>query len=479
MVAPSEGGNRGQVREGRSVSELAVRTTAIPGLLVVDLVVHEDPRGWFKENWQRAKMTALGLPDFGPVQHSLAHNTAAGVTRGFHAEPWDKLVSIAHGRIFGAWVDLRPGTGFGTVVTEELGPDKAVFVPRGVANSYQTLVDDTVYSYLVNDHWSPQARASYSYVNLADESLNVGWPIPLDQATISEADAAHPRLADAKPVPPKRTVIIGANGQLGRALRALLPDADGVDLPDFDVADAAAVASYPWSGVGTVINASAYTAVDAAETPEGRLACWRANVTGVGNIVRAAQQHRLRVVHVSSDYVFDGTAEVHTEDEAFSPLGVYGQTKAAGDALIAQLPQHYLVRTSWVIGEGHNFVRTMAGLAAKGVSPTVVDDQLGRLTFTTDLAAGIVHLLSTQAEFGTYNLTNPGPVASWCEIAQEVFRLSGRDAADVTGISTEAYEAGKLTSPRPRNSALELAKITATGFQAEPWPQRLAAYLAG
>ena len=134
--------------------EPAVHPTAIPGLLVVDLVVHEDARGWFKENWQRAKMTALGLPDFGPVQHSMSFNTQAGVTRGFHAEPWDKLVSVAHGRIFGAWVDLREGDSFGQVATVELGPDKAVFVPRGVANSYQTLVDDTVYSYLVNDHWS-------------------------------------------------------------------------------------------------------------------------------------------------------------------------------------------------------------------------------------------------------------------------------------------------------------------------------------
>jgi dTDP-4-dehydrorhamnose 3,5-epimerase len=447
--------------------------------MVVDLVVHGDPRGWFKENWQRAKMTALGLPDFGPVQHSLAHNTQAGVTRGFHAEPWDKLVSVAHGRIFGAWVDLRPGTGFGTVVTEELGPDKAVFVPRGVANSYQTLVDDTVYSYLVNDHWSPEARASYSYVNLADQTLNVAWPIPLDQATISAADAAHPFLADTVPVPEKRTVIIGSNGQLGRALSSLLPEAVGVDLAELDITDQEAVDAFNWSGVGTVINASAYTAVDAAETGEGRAACWKTNVVGVGNVVRAALRHRLTVVHVSSDYVFDGTIESHLEDEPFSPLGVYGQTKAASDALIAQLPSHYLVRTSWVIGDGSNFVRTMSTLAARGVSPKVVDDQFGRLTFTTDLAAGIVHLLSCGAPFGTYNLTNTGPVASWCDIAREVFRLSGRDPNDVAAVNTADYAAGTLSAPRPRHSALNLDKITGVGFTAPTWPQRLASYLEG
>lgn len=459
------------------MSDLAVRETAIPGLLVIDLVLHQDPRGWFKENWQRAKMTALGLPDFGPVQHSLAFNTIAGVTRGFHAEPWDKLVSIAHGRIFGAWVDLRPGAGFGTVVTEELGPDKAVFVPRGVANSYQTLADETVYSYLVNQHWSPEARSSYSYVNLADPTLGVTWPIPLDQATISDADLAHPMLAQAGVVPPKKTLIVGAGGQLGRALQRLLPEAELVDLPDFNVTDAQAVADYPWAGVGTIINAAAYTAVDVAETSEGRRACWAANVTGVSNLCRVANEHRIKLVHVSSDYVFDGTAEVHYEDESFSPLGVYGQTKAAGDALVAQVGQHYLVRTSWVIGEGHNFVRTMASLAEKGVTPTVVDDQFGRLTFTTDLAAVIVHLLDTEAAFGTYNFTNSGPLVSWCEIAQAVFELKGRATSDVTGISTDAYNQDKLTSPRPRNSGLDLTKIEAAGFTATPWPERLVDYL--
>ena len=86
------------------MTELAVETTAIPGLLVVRIPLHEDSRGWFKENWQRAKMTALGLPDFGPVQHSVAFNARRGVTRGVHTEPWDKFISVAQGRIFGAWV---------------------------------------------------------------------------------------------------------------------------------------------------------------------------------------------------------------------------------------------------------------------------------------------------------------------------------------------------------------------------------------
>ena len=108
--------------------ELKVERTNIPGLIVFDLPVHGDNRGWFKENWQRAKMTALGLPDFGPVQNNISFNAKKGVTRGIHAEPWDKYISIATGAVFGAWVDLRPGESFGQVYTTRLDPSKAIYV---------------------------------------------------------------------------------------------------------------------------------------------------------------------------------------------------------------------------------------------------------------------------------------------------------------------------------------------------------------
>lgn len=458
--------------------ELTISRTAIPGLLVCDLPLHGDARGWFKENWQRAKMTALGLPDFGPVQNNMSFNDAVGVTRGLHAEPWDKLVSLAAGRIFGVWVDLRPGASFGRLVSLELGPDKAVFVPRGVANGYQSLAPDTAYSYLVNDHWSPAARDSYTYLNLADETVSVPWPIPLERAEISAADRQHPRLADVVPMAPKKTVVIGAGGQLGRALLDQLPHAVGLDLPDFDLTDPAALAGYPWSGVEVILNAAAYTAVDVAETPQGRKDCWAVNVAALARLVDVARSHRITLAHVSTDYVFDGTEQAHTEDEPFSPLGVYGQTKAAGDALVASLARHYIVRTSWVIGDGRNFVRTMADLARRGVSPTVVDDQYGRLTFTTDLAAGIVHLVSSGSPYGTYNLSNSGPVQSWAQIAADVFESCGRDRADVSPITTAQYAAGKSMAPRPVHSTLVLDKLAATGFVPPPAAQRLAAYLA-
>ena len=456
----------------------SIQETAIPGLLVLDLPLHGDSRGWFKENWQRAKMLDLGLPDFGPVQNNMSFNATAGSTRGLHAEPWDKLISLAHGRIFGAWVDLRPGPHFGTLVTLDMGTDKAVFVPRGVANGYQALEADTVYSYLVNDHWSPEARASYTYLNLGDPAVAIDWPIPLSEAEISEADRQHPLLADVTPMTPKRTVVVGSRGQLGRALLELLPEAVALQRPDFDLSNAASVARVSWSQVGLIINASAYTAVDAAETAEGRRDCWEVNVTGLSRLVSAARDHRIPLVHVSSDYVFDGSAEVHTVDEPFSPLGVYGQTKAAGDALVATLPRHWIVRTSWVIGEGNNFVRTMASLADRGISPSVVGDQHGRLTFASDLAAGIAHLVSTDAPVGVYNLTNAGPTMSWADIAKRVFELRGRSASDVSEVTTAEYFAGKTMAPRPMCSTLDLAKMVASGFAPKLADERLREYLA-
>lgn len=119
--------------------ELKVEKTNIPGLLVFDLPVHGDNRGWFKENWQRAKMLKLGLPDFGPVQNNISFNATKGVTRGIHAEPWDKYISIAAGEIFGAWVDLRPGESFGQGVHDPPGPVSRDLCAAWRGNSFQAL----------------------------------------------------------------------------------------------------------------------------------------------------------------------------------------------------------------------------------------------------------------------------------------------------------------------------------------------------
>lgn len=473
--------------------DLAAAETGIGGLTVVDLAVHGDSRGWFKENWQRAKMTALGIPDLRIVQNNISYNDSRGVTRGIHAEPWDKFISVARGSVFGAWVDLREGSAtYGKVFTCTLDPSKAIYVPRGVGNSFQALEDGTAYTYLVDAHWSLELKKTYTFVNLADPELAIEWPIPLDEATVSEADLNHPYLRDVVPMAPRRTLVTGCNGQLGHAVRALAEergmskDFDFCDIDTFDMSDPDAYAQYDWSLYGTVINCGAYTAVDKAETPEGRAIAWKANAAGPALLARTCAEHGITLVHVSSDYVFDGTAEVHTEDEPLSPLSVYGQTKAAGDIAVAGCPRHYIMRSSWVIGEGHNFVKTMKGLSDRVADPedkldkiTVVDDQLGRLTFTRDMAQAIFHVLDVKAPYGTYNCTGSGAVKSWADIARAVFDAANGNGEKVVPVSTADYYASSEgpIAPRPVHSALDLSKLEFAGFHMPDWEEELGEYL--
>ncbi|TKJ33011.1 NAD(P)-dependent oxidoreductase [Blastococcus sp. CCUG 61487] len=280
-------------------------------------------------------------------------------------------------------------------------------------------------------------------------------------------------------IAPERIVVVGAGGQLGHALRERLPGAVALDRAALDVSDAAAVRAYDWSGVAAIVNAAGWTDVDGAENPANFDAVRAANVDAVAHLAEAADRAGATLVHVSSEYVFDGTHPGPiSEDLTPSPLSVYGQSKADGDQRAAAVERHYIVRTTWVVGQGRNFVRTMAGLADAGVSPRVVDDQIGRLTFAGDLADGIVHLLDVGAPYGTYNLTSDGDPVSWCEVAKAVFAVCGRNAEDVQGVSTRAYMADKPDSAhRPLNSVLDLGRIKATGFAPPGWRDVIPRYL--
>lgn len=184
-----------------ATTEFTAHQTDIPGLIIFDVSYVGDERGYFQEKYQKAKLVAAGLPkQFNVVQNSLSYNKQAGVVRGFHAEPWDKYISVVTGKVFCAYVDLRQGQSFGKVVTVEINPNVAVFLPQGVANSFQTLVADTYYLYSVNAHWSADNYDKYSFVNLADPDINVPWPLSLDKSIMSDRDKNHPLLKDVKPL---------------------------------------------------------------------------------------------------------------------------------------------------------------------------------------------------------------------------------------------------------------------------------------
>ncbi|GAY09203.1 NAD(P)-dependent oxidoreductase [Pseudonocardia sp. N23] len=275
-----------------------------------------------------------------------------------------------------------------------------------------------------------------------------------------------------------KVLILGAGGQVGRALAAALPSAVALSRADFDITGTGPEPD--WAGFDVVVNAAAHTDVDGAQTPDGRVATWRANAVGPATLADRARRHGFTLVHFSTEYVFDGgKAAPYVEDDPVAPLSAYGAAKAAGDLAVAGAGRHYLLRPTWVVGEGRNFVATMLGLAGRGIAPTVVADQIGRPTFAPDLASAVLHLLSTDAPHGTYHVTGGGDPASWADVARAVFAAAGRDDLAVTDTTTAEYFAGKPdVAPRPLNSVLDLAKAHAVGVATPDWNSRLARYVS-
>ena len=267
---------------------------------------------------------------------------------------------------------------------------------------------------------------------------------------------------------------------MGRALVAALPDATALRHGDLDIGDlATADAAIDWAAYDTVVNAAAFTDVDGAETVEGRAAAWRANAAGPAALATICHRTGSTLVHLSTEYVFDGrSARPYPEDAPVAPLSVYGASKAAGDLAVQTLERHYLVRPSWVVGDGHNFVRTMLRLAEKGIEPSVVADQIGRPTFATDLACAIVHLVASDAPYGTYHVTGGGEPASWADVARATFALAGHGDLRVTDTTTAEYFADKPhAARRPLNSVLDLSRAAAAGVELPDWRERLAEYV--
>lgn len=272
-------------------------------------------------------------------------------------------------------------------------------------------------------------------------------------------------------------VIIGSNGQLGTALREQYKNARAVDVNELDITNRDAVQAFDWSNVTVILNSAAYTKVDGAETADGRVIAWSVNAVGPRNLAEVAIKYGITLIHISTDYVFDGSHSNHLENELFSPLSVYGQSKAAGDIAISLAQKHYILRTTWVIGEGKNFVRTMLDLGKKNISPTVVSDQIGRLTFTDELVRVIDHLLKTSPAYGTYNSTNYGKAMSWADITREIFKLA-KFNLQVANTTTAEYFANKPgIASRPLDSTMDLSKLKATGFMFRDWLDDLKIYI--
>jgi dTDP-4-dehydrorhamnose reductase len=250
-----------------------------------------------------------------------------------------------------------------------------------------------------------------------------------------------------------RWLVAGGTGMLGADLRRALEGRDAVftGSADLDVRDPAAVAE-AMRGVDVVVNAAAWTRVDDAEQHEQDARAL--NGDGAGNLARAAAAEGARMVQVSTDYVFDGTATApYPEDAPLAPLGAYGRTKAEGERqVVAALGDRaWIVRTAWLYGAGGpNFAATMLRLAQDRETVSVVEDQIGQPTWTADLAARIVALVDADAPGGAYHGTNGGR-ASWFEFARAVFAEAGLDPERVRPTTSAEFV---RPAPRPAWSVL-------------------------
>lgn len=274
-----------------------------------------------------------------------------------------------------------------------------------------------------------------------------------------------------------KILVTGANGQLGRSLAKIAGEYTRhtfvfTDLPEADITDRAAMAALAARHApDAIINCAAYTAVDRAESePQAAL---RVNRDGAAAVAAIAAQRGVPLIHISTDYVFDGlSTSPITEDAAPNPLGVYGSTKLAGeDSIRLSGCDGAVVRTSWLYSEyGHNFVKTMLSLGQKGCALRVVDDQTGCPTYATNLAHTLLSLLERGvAGLTVYNYCDRGPT-TWYAFARKIFQLSGI-AADLTPVTTAQYGAA---APRPPYSVLSTRKIEGLGIAPPRWEDALA-----
>lgn len=275
-----------------------------------------------------------------------------------------------------------------------------------------------------------------------------------------------------------RILVTGVKGQLGydvvNELKKRGHTPIGVDVEEMDITDASAVEKeIKKEPLDAVIHCAAYTAVDAAE--DNRELCMQVNAEGTRNIARVCRELDLKMVYISTDYVFDGEGERPWEpDDPREPLNVYGESKYQGELAVEEyLEKYFTVRIAWVFGvNGKNFIKTMLRLAESQKEINVVNDQIGSPTYTYDLAVLLADMVETE-KYGRYHATNEG-LCTWYEFAKEIFRQAGADVK-VNPVSSDEFPA---KAKRPHNSRMDKSKLVQNGFRPLPtWQDALKRYL--
>lgn len=289
-----------------------------------------------------------------------------------------------------------------------------------------------------------------------------------------------------------KVLVTGVKGQLGYDVVSELTKrnhtAIGVDMEEMDITDKQAVdAMLNGTKPDAVIHCAAWTAVDAAENTENVEKVYQVNVSGTSYLAQACKDLDIKMMYISTDYVFDGQGEKPWEADChdYAPLNIYGKTKLEGELEVAgSLDKYFIVRIAWVFGEnGKNFIKTMLHIGKKLDTLKVISDQIGTPTYTFDLAKLLVDMIESE-KYGYYHATNEGGYISWYDFAKEIFRqaceLGHEEYSEkhlkVFPVTTEEYGISK--AKRPFNSRLDKSKLTINGFSLLPtWQDALHRYL--
>lgn len=453
--------------------------TKLKDLLIFEIDVHSDDRGWFAETYKKNKLSNNGV-NIEFIQDNHSYSAKKNTLRGIHFQKnpvaQSKLIRCTKGAIIDTVIDLRKGSDtFKQWFSIELSEvnKKQLYIPKGFGHAFLTLTDDVEVQYKVDQYYSKEHDRSIRY---DDPELNIDWGIK--SPILSPKDSTAPLLCNSDVNFSIKVLVTGANGQLGydvvKRLNELNIESIGVDKADFDITDQSTTHKYLLDyKPDVVVHCAAYTAVDKAETE--RDISYAVNVEGTRNIAAACKMIDAKMVYISTDYVFDGDGLTEQpENKLTNPVNFYGYTKALGENIVREtIQKHFIVRTSWVYGiNGNNFVNTMLNLAKTKIELTIVDDQIGAPTYAKDLAHLICDIIQTD-KYDTYHGVNDG-YCSWYDFAREIFRKSKIDIR-LKPIPTSEYH---TAAKRPLNSKLSVKNLEKHGFKKLPsWENALSRYL--
>lgn len=283
-----------------------------------------------------------------------------------------------------------------------------------------------------------------------------------------------------------KILVVGANGQLGKDVSAELKTRNIETVTSDVVGEVDFILDFTNENETTklikdimpdaIINCAAWTRVDDAEDEINKPKVYALNVIGVSNLVKVAKEINCKLMHISTDYVFDGQGDIpwKPDDKNYAPLSYYGETKLQGELEVAKLDKYFLVRIAWLFGGPVSFVNTMLKVGKTHDEVKVVDDQVGTPTYSKDLARLLVDMIQTD-KYGYYHATNEGGYISWYEFCKEIYTQANM-STKVIPVSTKEYGLSKAV--RPFNSRLDKSKLSDNGFERLPdWKDALRRYL--